>query len=229
MNVYNFNTAKIKLIIFDVDGTLYNQFWVRFCVIKSLIKYIFLHPIKYKDLAILYSFRKQRAKYKGLCIPNLTIEQYNWCSRNLKINIDYVRQVIDYWMYNFPLPYVKKYRFKTISCLVEHLHNNNIKTAVYSDHPCKDKITAMGFNFDIIISSVDSSIECLKPNPKGILFICKHFDIPVENCLIIGDRYSRDGLCAIAAGAQYYILPKGASQKGKFYLNLAKYFHQKKP
>lgn len=217
----------IKLVIFDVDGTLYNQRKLQFCMCLSLLKYYLIHPFEIKDLYILYQFRKEREKHSGYNSTNLNAEQYEWCASKLHIPVKRVKAVISKWIYDTPLRYLRNTQYSGASALFDTLRGQNIKIAAYSDYPANDKLNAMNLKTDISVSSTDAEINSFKPSPQGIYFICKELNIDKEACLFIGDRDSRDGQCARNAGVRYIVLPSKNKDKEKLFVFLAHAFEMK--
>ncbi|GAB3429122.1 HAD family hydrolase [Niabella aquatica] len=217
----------IKLVIFDVDGTLYNQRKLQFKMCLSLLKYYFVHPLKIKDLYILYRFRKEREARSGYNSPNLNEEQYTWCASKLNVPVKRVRAVVRKWMYNTPLQHLHSTKYSGAAALFDTLRRQNIKIAVYSDYPANDKLNALGLKADIYVSSTDAAINSFKPSPRAIYFICKQLNIAKEACLFIGDRDSRDGQCARNAGVRYIILPSKNKDKKNLFVFLAGTFEMK--
>ena len=82
----------------------------------------------------------------------------------------------------------------------------------------------MGLDADLVVSSTDKHIDSLKPNPAGLAYIIKKFNVSPEDCLFIGDRDELDGECARQAGMQYYILSK-EDKKNNFYSSLSQHIN----
>lgn len=216
----NIDWKNIKAIIFDVDGTLYNQSKLKIRMLWALLMYYLIRPARYQELIILYHFRKEREKKSGYCSDNLDTEQYVWCAEKLNVPVEKVISVINFWIYKFPLKYINRCKYKGVEQLFTALHNNNIKTGIYSDYPAKEKLNAMHLTADLIVTSIDPYINCFKPQPKAIYYICSLLAVSPGECVFIGDRYSRDGKCAENAGALSLLLPSDKKQKNNFFISL---------
>lgn len=199
----------IKAVIFDVDGTLYNQSTLRRIMAVELLKSCMLNPMRWKEIKIISCFRKQRELKALSDITDLDNLQYFWAAEALKVSPDKVKEVIQKWMYNAPLRFLHRCRFREAARFMEVLRQKGITTAVFSDYPSAEKLCAMGMEPDFIVSATDKSIDRLKPNPKGLLTLTQMLQISPGNCLFIGDRDDRDGECARRAGMPYLILEKG--------------------
>ncbi len=195
-----------KVIIFDVDGTLYNQSKLRKKMAFSLLTYYALRPFKFKELLIIKTFRQERENRAGQRFKNLQEEQYEWCAKKLNINIEKVKNVVKKWMIDYPNRYLLSCTYPEIIEFFQKIKKANIPVAIYSDYPAIEKVSFMNLKADYFISSTDENINALKPLPDGLLAICNHFNVEAKNCLFIGDRHEMDGLCAENAGMPYHII-----------------------
>lgn len=209
----------LELVVFDVDGTLYDQLKLRKKMLVALIGYYVLRPWKYKELLILYHFRKEREKHVGAELKNLREEQYEWCLKKVNCSLTEVKKVVDKWIFDFPNRYLQKCSYPGVSCFVEELQNQGISTAVYSDYEAKNKLEKMNIRVDLVVSSTQTDINALKPRPNGLVYILTEMRIKNKaNCLFIGDREELDGECALAAGIPFLCLDKHT--KKDFYPHL---------
>ncbi len=213
---------NVKLVVFDVDGTLYDQSKLRKKMLKSLIGYYFLRPWKIKDLLIIHQFRLERETKAGFEAPNLNDKQYEWCADKLKLPIERVRSVIDKWIFNFPNKYLEACVYPGVKETFDSLNKQNIKKAIYSDYDANEKLVSMNLDADLIVSSTDLNINAMKPIPKAINYILDEFKIADKSTvLFIGDRDELDGACARNAGIPYLIINKNEA-KNNFYKILSK-------
>ena len=209
-------------MIFDVDGTLYDQSALRRKMVKALLLHYLFRPQKYKELLILYHFRKEREKRPGYTSFKLNKEQYEWCAQKTRLPAETVEKVVSYWMYEFPLKFLPALKYEAVTSLFSRLQNKNIKIAAYSDFPVSEKLCAMQLYTNISVCSTDPLINSFKPSPNGINYILNTLHVKKEHCLFIGDRYSRDGKCAKNAGIRYLILPDSNNEKNKLFVHLSR-------
>jgi FMN phosphatase YigB (HAD superfamily) len=168
-----------------MDGTLYYQAPLRFCMCIELMLYYVVRLQRIAELFMLYRFRKSYER--GV------LEQGN--------------SVIEYWMHERPLRYISQFRDKKLIFLIQRLRKHGTKIAVYSDYPVQRKLTALpDLTIDHTFCAADSAIQCLKPDPAGLKNILRITNETAENSLFIGDRYKKDGKCAENAGVDYIIL-----------------------
>lgn len=184
--------SDYKALILDMDGTLYHQLPVRIGMAKELFFYYLFRLNRISELLAIYKYRK------------------NYERGQLQTPDDN----IIYWMEKRPKKYIHFYRNKNLIALAEEMQKQGAKIVVYSDYPLEEKLDALSpFKPDYYFSANDADIQCLKPDPKGLLHIINIVDIPKEDILFIGDRYEKDGLCAEGAGIDYMIV--GARRKFK--------------
>ncbi|WP_224998453.1 HAD family hydrolase [Cesiribacter sp. SM1] len=217
----NINWNNVELVIFDVDGTLYDQSRLRKKMGRTLIGHYMFRPWSAYDLQIIRVFRKERELMNFNPVKNIENAQYELCAKKIKAPAENVKKVVEKWMYQAPLQYLQECSFPGVRDFFVSLKKQNIKIAIYSDYPAKEKLQAMGLEADMIVSSTDKEVDSLKPSPNGLTYIMKNFNFPVEKCLFIGDRDELDGECARKIGMQYYILSND-DKRSDFYKALAK-------
>lgn len=186
----------------------------------KMLRYLIQHPARYKEILTIYHFRKEREKRPGICSNNLQAEQYEWCAAKMNLPVEKVKQVVDKWIFKQPLQYLSNCIYENVPRLFDTLEKYNIKKAIYSDYEAGEKLAVLQLKADITIASTDAAINCFKPQPKAIYYICEALNIARSNCLFIGDRYSRDGKCAENAAIPYIILPEDPVFKKKYFVHL---------
>lgn len=212
---------KLKLVIFDVDGTLYKQSKLRKIMLLKLILYYIVRPWKCSELLILYHFREEREKRAGYKGNNLEDRQYTWCAKKMNIKVDLVKCVVNKWIFHTPNQYLKSCRYPDVVEFLAVLKAKGIKTAVYSDYESKIKLNNMQIKVDLEICSTDQCINSFKPNPDGLEWIFSEMNLTDKTrCLYIGDRYELDGICAMRAGIPFLLVNQKDAMKD-FYHKLS--------
>lgn len=208
--------ASCKVVIFDVDGTLYNQKKLRKKMLVSLLSFYLSKPWRYNDLLILHTFRQEREKRTGYVGTDLENAQYEWCAQKTGASVEQVKKVVNHWIFDYPNPLLASCIYPGVKELFSKLRERDIKIAIYSDYKAIDKIAAMGLKADLIVSSTDKNIDRFKPDPIGVNFIKNKLKVTSEECLFVGDREELDGQCAINAGVPYLILQKKSDPESFF-------------
>jgi putative hydrolase of the HAD superfamily len=203
------NWKTLKVLILDVDGTLYDQSKLRKRMLIELLKYYIVRPLKLKELLILYHFRALREKMAGFEGTDLESEQYLWCAAKLEVPVEKVKSVVKKWIFEFPNPFLMECSYPGIKSLIQLLNQHRLGTAIYSDYSAVEKLKALdNLCVDLVVSSTDKQISCLKPSPKGLIFIMEKMNIISSECLYIGDREEIDGFCAAAARIPFINISK---------------------
>ena len=212
--------CNVKAVIFDVDGTLYDQQKLRTVMLFEILKYYTLNPWYLKELKILRDFRREREKRTFDVIDDLENAQYSWGAYASGVSPEMVRSVVKKWIFSTPLRHISNCRYQGILEFFDNLHKRGITTAIFSDYPANEKVAALGLSPNCIVCSTDRNVDRLKPDPKGLVVITEKLGVSVEDCIFIGDRDERDGECARRAGMPYMILNKkidGDNQFKTFY------------
>ena len=107
--------------------------------------------------------------------------------------------------------------YPDVHLFLQTLQEKGIAYAFYSDYPLKDKLEAMGIPGADAYSSEDAHINRMKPDPAGLEHIRNKYAVEPSSCLMIGDRFEKDGQCAASAGMRCLILDQGSTN---FYTNM---------
>ncbi|MEQ7799521.1 HAD family hydrolase [Pedobacter sp. ASV1-7] len=210
------NWDELELVIFDVDGTLYDQKKLRNNMMLALFFHYCIRPWRYKDLLILYHFRKEREKRHGYQSDNLQTEQYLWVLPKVNVSLYRIKKVVDYWIFSYPNKLLNACVYPGLKQFLAELKKNNIRTAIYSDYESEQKLRNMNITVDLIVSSTDVNINAFKPNPIGLNYIIAKLKIKNSNCLFIGDRNELDGECALRAEIPFFLINDDNTNKQPF-------------
>ncbi len=189
-----------RTIIVDLDGTLYYQCGVHIVMGCQLL----LHFWKAKDLKIIMKYRKIRERN----INNIVEKQYKIVADRYHVEEDYVKKVIDEWLFQRPLKALKKFQDKKLDKIITDFSQKGGKVYIYSDYPTKEKLNQLNTTYDKAYDSTNDNIKTLKPDKKGLEYIIKENNLKKEDILFIGDRDSKDGEISRRCSIDYVILPK---------------------
>ncbi|HEB41608.1 MAG TPA: HAD family hydrolase, partial [Candidatus Dependentiae bacterium] len=174
------NWSKIKVVIFDVDGTLYNQRKLRMYILMKLLKYYIMRPQRLQELKILRDFRREREKRAFDALDDIESDQYNWGAQASGVSPEKVRNVVEKWIFSIPLKYIPYCRYSGVLEFFNNLHKRGITSAIFSDYPAKEKVDALGLSPNCIVCSTDRNVDRLKPDPKGLFVIVETLGVSVE-------------------------------------------------
>jgi putative hydrolase of the HAD superfamily len=191
----------LRLVVFDVDGTLYRQRPLRLRMARDLL----LHSLLRGDLATLRILRKYRhlreqmgdAQVEGFAGPLVA-----QTAAAIGCSTERVQAVVSQWIDHHPLPYLRACRYAGLAELFAGLRRHGKAIGVLSDYPAVAKLAALGLAADHVISADDPGIGVLKPHPRGLETLIRRADATPATTVLIGDRAERDGRVARAAGVR---------------------------
>jgi putative hydrolase of the HAD superfamily len=206
---------KIKLIIFDVDGTLYNQKKLRLSMGYEMIKQTLIN-LDFSIIPIIRHYRIFREKFGDDEIYDFEKVLIKKTSLVTGHSEEKVSEVINEWIEIKPIKYLLSARYEGIDELFTSIKKNGKTIGILSDYKATVKLRALKLNADLIVSAEDDEIKMLKPNPKGLHYMLKQAGVSNSEAILIGDRDERDGEASRRVGIQYLI-------KKKTYENLNEY------
>ena len=193
----------IRAVVFDVDGTLYDQGSMRRRMATALLLHCLRHPGDLGLLRIVQTFREVREALGEEEVGDIARLQYTRPAERLKVDPDAVRRVAEHWLGERPLTHLPACRAPGVEALFAALRASGRRIAIFSDYPIADKLDALGLAADLCVSALDPDVDRLKPNARGLERILERLDLPAEACLMIGDRDDRDGEAARRVGMPY--------------------------
>lgn len=196
-------TMKIKAVIFDLDGTLYDK--------TGLTPLIVLHSIRH--IRLLWCERRVRKEMAGICYGDKD-RTYNEFFRRIALMSGKSQDVIREWYQNQYLPLqaqLLQKHFKArewVLPTLDKLRQKGLLLACYSDYGfISGKLEALGIpveKFDLIIDA--PSAGGFKPCRKSLETVAALLGVRPDEALVIGDREDTDGAGARAANMQCMIV-----------------------
>jgi HAD superfamily hydrolase (TIGR01549 family) len=197
-----------RAVIFDVDGTLYDQQKLRLRMVWEMIRSVMIAQRRIKDMKILWNFRKMRESWSPINVTDIERQQYLYGSKVLKVSPSVLQNIVQEWIYQRPLKHLSTCRFAEIEMVFTLLRQRAIPIGIFSDYPAHEKLKALRLEADVVVSATDKEVGRFKPDPLGLWVLAERLGIPVHDCLLVGDRDDRDGECARNAGMPYVILTR---------------------
>lgn len=193
----------IKLVCFDVDGTLYDQRRLRLLMIREiLIEIARRRTIKFVRILKLYRELRENTACFSDNFEKIIISE---TAALIGCSEKQVRDTVAEWIHRRPLRHLLECRYAGIFELFSHIKAQGKKIGIFSDYPAEAKILALGLTADYIACAGDNDTPRLKPDPQGLLNLMTRSETKPENTLLIGDRPERDGLAARAIGSRILI------------------------
>jgi phosphoglycolate phosphatase len=196
--------STIDLVVFDVDGTLYDQRQLRIGMLRQLIVHT-LHTRSLDTLLILRTFRRVREALGEQAGADFMTAQYAQTASRHHTTPAAVQVLTDEWMERRPLPLLAACRYAHVAEVFAGLRAAGKRVAAFSDYPATAKLAALGLQADVVVCATDAGITRLKPDPAGLLSILRQTGVAPERALMVGDRFDRDAVAADRAGVRALI------------------------
>ena len=191
----------IQLVIFDVDGTLYNQRLLRTLMARDLL----LHTLLKRDLQVfsrLRAFRRIRERLGEQQAGDFERLSLAETAAAVGASPEAVHATVTEWIETRPLPYLARCRYPGLIELFEGLRRRGKMIGILSDYPARAKLAALGLGADHVVSAGDDGVGFLKPHPRGLAFLMAGAGVGAQGTVLIGDRVDRDGLVARRLGVR---------------------------
>lgn len=197
----------IDLVVFDVDGTLYDAARLRQAMLGMLLAHAWqarsLHTLR-----VLRTFRQVREALAEEGAADFLTLQYVRTAQGTGWEAQAVRELVQAWMERRPLPLLRACRRPHVQDVFAALRGAGKAVWAWSDYPAADKLRSLDLHVDGTVSATDAEIARLKPDPRGLLAILERTGAPAARTLMIGDRVERDAEAARRAGAAACILSR---------------------
>lgn len=201
-----FNGSDIKLVVFDLDGTLYE--------LSFKVKLMFFLK-NFKKWSLFKAHREVQEEFRGRDFANGKDFYDAYLGEISKRTGKDAVSVEDWYFNRFEDSFsdiLRDYAHKreNVFNLFDHLQTNGVRTAIFTDYGFIEKrLDALNIdlqNFEMLVSS---ELEgALKPSARPLKKILKTMDISAKNVLMVGDNYNADGKSAEKAGVNFCIISK---------------------
>jgi phosphoglycolate phosphatase/putative hydrolase of the HAD superfamily len=226
--------GPVGLVVFDLDGTLYDARRLRL----RMAAWLLADAARHRSLQVprtLATFRRMReslaeagarasAETSGLPAQMTRIDarpgeapmtcpgvdflrlQYRLPAQRLGCRPAEVQARVEDWMERRPLRWLAACRRPGIAALFDALRAQGKQVAVLSDYPALDKLAALGLRADPVVWAGDAGVGRLKPDPRGLRQILARTGVAADRTVVVGDRADRDGAVAARVGARALLL-----------------------
>ncbi len=194
--------ARVRAVIFDVDGTLYRQRPVRIRMACRLAGYFLFHPLKIRELKGIWHFRKLREteRYRKASLE----EQIRAAAKKAGIgDPERLRAAIQRWMFREPLSAVAAFADGKALALMRQAQSEGKRILIYSDYAPEEKLAALDVRADAVYYPGRDGIDELKPSKKCMRRILEAQGLSPAETVYVGDRDERDGAAAASVGVRY--------------------------
>jgi FMN phosphatase YigB (HAD superfamily) len=192
----------IRLVAFDVDGTLYSQRPLRLRMARDMI----LYSVKKRDLTaigVVSTYRSKRERLGAEEVADFDRVLIAETAKAMSISPERVQSIVSEWIEARPLQYLRSCLFSGVPQLFAGLKRSGRKIGIFSDYAATEKLAAMGLEADHVVAACD--VGLLKPHPIGLQSLMVSAGATAGETLFIGDRADRDGLSGQRAGVKTLI------------------------
>jgi len=193
------NWEAVRLVVFDVDGTLYDQKAMRLRMMRELAgNAIWTRSLI--ALRVLRAYRHLRETIGGNEIDRFEDVVLARTAAATRADDETVRAIVAEWMQVRPLAHILACRYPHVAELFAALRRQGKRIGIFSDYPAIDKLRAMELSADHIVAAGDADVGMLKPHPRGLEVLMHGAGVGPAETIMIGDRIERDGEAARRAG-----------------------------
>jgi putative hydrolase of the HAD superfamily len=196
--------GAIQLVVFDVDGTLYNQRLLRAFMARDLLFRVVSRG-DLRVLSVLRAYRTIRERLGDQEVADFQRALISGTAAAAGVAPDYVLATVKEWMEERPLPYLARSRYPGLVELFSGLKRNGKTIGVLSDYPARAKLAALDLGADHVVSAGDEGVGVLKPHTRGLEVLMAGAAVDAGATLVIGDRVDRDGEVARRMGVRALI------------------------
>lgn len=194
-----------KLVIFDLDGTLYDN--------GRLPLYVVLHSLC--SLRMLRAERSVRRELAGIFFGRGSAATDELLLR-VSTRTGKPLRSVTHWYFEAYLPLQEKmlkahfHAKPWVKDTLARLRAEGVMLACFSDYPqISGKLKALGIDpamFDILADA--PSMGGCKPCPEAFLNLVSQAGVTPDEVLVVGDRDDNDGEGARRSGLRYQIIPR---------------------
>ncbi|MGB5889347.1 MAG: HAD family hydrolase, partial [Thermoanaerobaculia bacterium] len=105
----------IRVVVFDVDGTLYDQGPLRRRMVTEILLYCLARPSRISLLRSIYEFRKSREQLADEEAESISRAQFERPASRLGVSPAGVETVVEEWMFERPLRHLRACRYEGVA------------------------------------------------------------------------------------------------------------------
>ena len=197
-----------RAVVYDVDGTFYPLWPMRFYLIRELAWRFAHSPIRLlREVRVLQIYRSMLDKMRGRTAENSDASdpQLHAAAQKLGMDPAGIHDTVHEWVAQRPLRFLPRIANTDLLETIHMLHRRRTPQGVYSDYPPDGKLAALGLAgcFQAVIWSGQRGVGEFKPSPRGFAEIARLLEVEPSDVVFVGDRDSRDGRGARSVGMQF--------------------------
>jgi HAD superfamily hydrolase (TIGR01549 family) len=192
----------IRLVAFDVDGTLYRQLPLRLRMGRDML----IHTVANCDrnaISVVGAYRRVRERLAAEEVVDFDRVLVAETAKATSMSPERVKAIASEWIETRPLRYLKSCLFSGVPQLFAGLQRAGKKIGIFSDYPATEKLAAMGLAAHHVVAA--SEVGVLKPHARGLQSLMAAAGAAAQETLFVGDRADRDGVAGQRAGVRILI------------------------
>ena len=187
--------SATALVVFDLDGTLYDQRPVRVAMARALLA-ASLQERSVTTARVVRTYRQLGENHPEPLPEDFDRWRIEQTARVCAVPPAQVRKTIEDWMHRRPLPLLLRHRAAGVAELFDRLRTSGRRIAVWSDYPVRRKLAALGLAADFELWAGQPLMPRPKPDAEGLREILFAMQARPQESLVIGDRFDRDWAAA---------------------------------
>jgi FMN phosphatase YigB (HAD superfamily) len=197
-----------RAVVYDVDGTLYPLWPMRFYMLRELAWRLGHSPIRLlREVRVLQVYRSMLDKMRGRTAenPDASDPQLHAAAQKLGMEPADIHDTVHEWVAQRPLRFLPRIANTELLETINMLHDRGTPQGVYSDYPPDCKLAALGLAgcFQAVIWSGQRGVGEFKPSSKGFTEVARLLEVEPSEVVFVGDRDTRDGRGALSVGMQF--------------------------
>jgi len=199
-----FDWRDIAFVVFDVDGTLYDQARLR----RRMAAELLLHcarTLSLDAIEVLRHYRRFRERLAEQEREDFEPKLVEMTAERARRTPAQVQALVAEWIERRPLRRLAACRYEGLPALFAAIKAGGKTIGVLSDYSAEDKLKALGLEADLVAAAGDPQVCVMKPHPRGLQVLMERAKAAPATTVMIGDRAERDGAAARRAGAQVLI------------------------
>ena len=209
--------ARIKGLVFDLDGTLYSQEPVRRVMAWRIFRAHLFQPRQgIRTVRMLRAYRHAQEELRSAQVGgDPSKQQLRIAAQECNVQESDVELCVKYWS-NQALDLLLPALRPGVVEVLQLARKKGMLLGVLSDYPAEAKLSAMALRdyFDVVVSAADPEVQRLKPDSRGLEVVLGRLGLEKHEAVYIGDRPLVDGFAAISAGMPCAILASSHYKPG---------------
>ena len=204
--------ARIRGVIFDLDGTLYSLRRLKFWMALDL----------WRSVSLLRRVNASRDAIRETIFPDkgaLRAELYGELACRANTTIARAEAWYDGEFMSAFVSVLARHAVVRpgLAALLERLRGRGIRTAVISDFGrVGERVSALGLDaalFDDLVAAEDHGV--LKPSDVPFAAVARRWGLDAAEIAVVGDREDLDGSSALAAGMEFVGVAPSRAARGE--------------